>query len=259
MKKLLFACSLLIAALSAKASVWESTQEWDKEWEARYGRWIARDVSKDIFVDGKTLLSGMATDCADSLYAVRILFAYENNLPFVINAPGYFEGKIQTFGNATSMFDHIKDEKERVKAFIKFVMEQSGTDSLQKDTYPVAINSINAGTLYLVEWWYVLKLKMVQHSFFVKGANAKNGLIYLSSNAPVKVRKLDVTKGVPRFEFARAPFGYRAWKHPEHLLIPESSIPKELGYSTEQYDIVNQYGERAGLKEINKRIKKRFK
>lgn len=53
MKKLLFACSLLVIALSAKASVWESTQKWNKDWEARYGRWIARGVSKDIFILGK--------------------------------------------------------------------------------------------------------------------------------------------------------------------------------------------------------------
>lgn len=258
MKKALLIGLMCLFTLNVRAAVWEANQKWSEYWEVQYAQWVGHDVSKNIFVDGKTLLSGLPTDCADSLYAIRILFAYENNLPFVMSAPDYFKGKIKFFGNDTTMFDHIKDERQRVRAFITFIAQEAGTRNLQKDTFPVGINYINSGTLYLVQWKKITTGEMIQHSYFVKGATRDIDLIYYASDAPVAVRTLNVTVGFPKYTFSGDPYGYRAWKHPEHLTMPENLIPRNLGYSTEQYSIINKYGPKAGVLEINRRIKKRF-
>ena len=56
----------------------------------------------------------------------------------------------------------------------------------------------------------------------------------------------------PRFSFDSPPFGFRKWKHPNELLIDESQIPKEEGYSLKQYDLASTFGKKRVLKEIRK-------
>lgn len=238
-----------------KADVWQSNQVWNADWEREYENWVNKNLTTQIFRDGKTLLSGLPTDCADALYAIRVLFAYENSLPFTINAPDVLAAQMRTFGNDTTMFDSITDEKKRVRAFINYLGDEVGAFSLQKDTFPVKIKEINAGTMYLVEWQLFGIGKMNKHTYILKGFDADNELIYYYSDAPRKIRTLEVNIGYPRFSFDSAPYGYRRWKHPEHLLIPEKEIPATAGYSREQYDLVSRVGKKQILQEIRKRLR----
>jgi hypothetical protein len=194
------------------------------------------------------LLGELSTDCADALYAIRIQFAYEHGLPFIINAPDILRNKMRLFGSNTSMFDNIKNEKKRVRAFINFVMEESGTNNLFKDSYPVKIKEINSGIIYVVEWSFFGKTN--RHSYIIKGFDADNELLYYASDAPRKIRKLQIDTKYPRFSYSSSPFGFRRWKHPEHLLIAEKDIPDSEGYSNEQYVLLNRVGKKQILKEI---------
>lgn len=240
----------------ASAEVWHSNQEWNNYWENEYQDWVRSNLTTNVFTREEGILGGLATDCADALYAIRIAFSYEHSLPFVINAPEILSPKMKYFGSNTSMFDNIKNEKKRVRAFIEFVLEESGTSSLANDTYPVQIKEIDSGILYLVEW--SLFGKPERHSYIIKGFNENGELLYYASDAPIKVRKLQIDTKFPRFSFGEAPFGFRRWKHPEHLKMQEKDIPKEDGYGRDQYELLNRVGKKRILQEIRRILKNSF-
>ncbi|MGZ3789348.1 MAG: hypothetical protein ACXVLQ_12545 [Bacteriovorax sp.] len=237
---------------SINAEVWHATETWDHYWENEYQLWVNKNLTTNIFTKDGGLLSQIPTDCADALYDIRILFAYEHSLPFVIHAPDALADKMKTFGNTTSMFDSIKNERSRVRAFINYVNDEVGTINLAKDTFPVQIKEINSGILYAVEW--SLLGKMERHSYIIKGFDHNHELLYYASDAPKKVRSLQIDTKYPRFSFDSAPFGFRRWRHPEHLLMPEKNIPEEEGYSIEQYKIADTVGKSRVLKEIRRRL-----
>jgi hypothetical protein len=236
----------------AQAAVWNSTQTWNSYWESEYQSWVEDRLRTDVFTSYEGVLGRLHTDCADALYAIRIQFAYEHSLPFVITAPDILKAQIKIFSSETSMFDSVKDEKKRVRAFIRFVLEECGTDDLFNDTFPVKMKEINAGIVYVVEWSFLGKTN--RHSYILKGFNADNELLYYASDAPKKIRELQVDTKYPRFSYGSSPFGFRRWKHPAHLLIPEKNIPQEEGYSDEQYVLLRKVGKKQILKEIRKII-----
>lgn len=232
-----------------RAEVWHSNQEWNQSWEKEYQLWVEKTLRTDVFTSGEGLLGGLSTDCADMLYAIRIQFAYENSLPFVVNAPDVLKPQMKYFGSDTAMFDSIKDEKKRVRAFINFIMEELGTNDLFKDTFPVQIKQIDSGIVYVVEWSFFGKRN--RHSYIIKGFNADRELLYYASDAPRKVRKLQIDTKYPRFSYDSAPFGFRRWKHPEHLKLSEKEIPAITGYSDEQYQLLRKVGKKQILKSIH--------
>lgn len=254
--------TLLLATLGVfficsqvNAEVWKSSNDWNSHWENEYQLWINKKVHREIFKTPGQLLYGIRTDCADALYAIRIQFAYENSLPFIINAPDILKPQMKIFGNETNMFDAISDEKNRVRAFINFVSDEAGVDNLLKDTFPVAIKRINAGTLYLVEWQLLGMGKMNKHSYFIKGFNSDRDLIFYYSDAPRKLRTLEENVARPRFSYGYAPYGFRNWKQPQHLLIPEKEIPAVEGYSRDQYELLSKVGKKQILQEISRILK----
>ncbi len=238
----------------AKSEVWHSTNKWNHYWENEYRDWINDNLSINVFKKDSGILSGISTDCADALYDVRIQFAYEHSLPFVINAPDSLRSQMRIFGSDTSMFDSIKDERSRVRAFINYINDEVGTENLAKDTFPVKIKDIDSGIVYFVEWW--LFGKDEHHSYIVKGFDQNNELLYYASDAPRKVRKLQIDRKYPRFSFSSSPYGFRKWRLPEYLLVPEKEIPEEEGYSNEQYKILERVGKRGVLKEIRRQYQR---
>ncbi|MDO9184351.1 MAG: hypothetical protein Q7U04_18190 [Bacteriovorax sp.] len=239
-------------SLSAKAEVWHADHEWNNYWENDYQEWVSKKLKTDAFSGTNGILAGIATDCADALYDIRIQYSYEHALPFVINAPEVLKPRNKIFGNSTTMFDSIVDEKKRVRAFIDFINNEEGTETIFNDTFPVALNEINSGVVYIVEW--SLFRKNNRHSYIIKGFNDDHELLYYASDAPRKIRKLQIDTKYPRFSYGSSPFGFRRWKHPEHLLIAEKDIPAEDGYSNEQYRLLEKVGKKQILKEIRKKL-----
>lgn len=242
-----------MSSFGLHAEVWQSSQKWDLSWENEYQSWIQKTLQTNVFTREDGLLGGLSTDCADALYALRIQFAFENSLPFIINAPDVLKSTSKYFGNDTMMFDSIKDPKKRVRAFINFVMEEVGTNDLFNDTFPVQIKQIDSGIVYVVEW--SLLGKRNRHAYIIKGFDSDRELLYYASDAPRKVRKLQIDRKYPRFSYSTSPFGFRRWKHPEHLTIPEKMIPVEAGYSPEQYALLERVGKKQILKEIRELLR----
>ena len=252
MKNFFFYLSFIFSMFhsSAQAVVWETKNNWNPQWEKKYEFWILKNLTQDIFTRKGGILHGISTDCADALYAIRISFSYENQLPFVINAPDVIKDKMKFLSNETNMFDQIKNERERVRSFIEYVSAEVGTENLERDTFPLAIKKIGPGSLYYVKWSFWGKTS--HHSYIIKGFDENNELLYYASDAPPKVRKLQIDSPYPRFSFDSAPYGFRRWKWPNELLMNSDSIPAERGFSNEQYKLAEKFEKKKILKEIRK-------
>ncbi len=235
-KNILFQCALL-AALSlpsvTQAKVWTSEQTWNEDWENKYATWIQNDFNDDVFMKGA--FAGIATDCADAVYAARVIFSAQNKLPFLISGG---------LSNSTSRFDNISDPTKRLRAFIQYVGDETSTQSLPNDTYPVAINSqsLKPGIIWL-------RSSYASENFFVRlfaGKNAptghtevvKNispaGVIYLmGSTVPAKVRTL-LTVTSLAFLPDNNKLGFRRWIWPQNRNMQYSEMPN---YSLEQFSM----------------------
>ena len=242
-----------IVSSEVKAEVWHSNQVWNSYWENDYREWVDKNLKTNVFTTSEGILGRISTYCADALYDIRIQYAYEHSLPFIINAPDVLRNETKLFGSNTSMFDSIVDERARVRAFINYINDEAGTGTLIKDTFPVAIKEINSGIVYVVEW--SLFGKMNRHSYILKGFDADHELQYYASDAPRKIRKLQIDSKYPRFSYSSSPFGFRRWRHPEHLLLAEKDIPAEEGYSVEQYKLLEKVGKKQILKAIRAQLK----
>lgn len=127
-------------------SAWRSTQSWNEDWEARYSRWIVEEFNEDFFIKGRW--AGISTDCADAVYAARIIFSYDNKLPFALSGSKEREAE---WANSSKDFAGIKDPDSRVRAFIRRLNSRTWTGSLEKHTAPIAItrDTVRPGTLWL--------------------------------------------------------------------------------------------------------------
>jgi hypothetical protein len=240
----------------AKAAVWEVENQWTPEYDKKYRDWIKSDkVHRKLFTKRGTIFYNFPTDCADMIYVLRLVFAYENKLPFVLTAPSDYTEEGPVLSQATTKFDHIESEKGKVKAFMHYVSQEKGTNSMIKDTFPVAVKEITSGDMYVTQWSFIF-MGTNNHSYIIKEiARDGNGLFY-ASDAPRKVWKLQKTKKYPDFVFKSKPWGYRRWRKPEHILTPEKEIPASEGLSYEQYDLLYRYGADKVLLEIRKRMRR---
>lgn len=145
--------ALLVAVLTSAppvraddGSAWQATEAWSAQWEDRYSRWVAEDFGEDFFIKGRW--AGISTDCADAVYAARIIFSYDNKLPFALSGT---KERAAEWTNTTKDFASIKDPDSRVRAFIRRLNNRTWTGSLEKHTAPVVISrgSVRPGTLWL--------------------------------------------------------------------------------------------------------------
>ncbi|AFY02524.1 hypothetical protein Bdt_2844 [Bdellovibrio bacteriovorus str. Tiberius] len=165
---------------------------------------------------------------------MRLIFAYENRLPFVIKDPTYSGARIS---NKMSRWDRQR-EIERVRSFLNYIHETTSTRSLPGDTYPVAINrkAIRAGG--------VLATTAVNHHSWTIKEILPIGVPYLVYNSVVGSHSgftMQERKSWPNpnwvFEgdfSSSSGAGFRYWRPASYLSRPVWKVP---GYSTEQFQI----------------------
>ncbi len=239
---------ILLMSINSFSVVWESKNSWDLEWEKKYRQWVLNDFQANTYSKGK--YKGIITDCADAVYALRAIFAYENELPFVIaNTLG---GRSTTLNNETSAFDEQKEGVERLIAFINNFGHIVGTLSLaHHDTFSINVEEISPGDTYVT-----VNPDLTRHAYIIKGIEETGYFDLLSSTVPRGVRILLRQYGPPTPLFSEAPFGFRRFKWPEHLDNPDVEISAELGFGFKQYEMLAQYGE-SFFGEVRKLIKKK--
>lgn len=210
----------------AQAAVWQARAQWDEAAERRYSEWVAERFVPTIFYEGSPY-ADFPTDCADAAYAMRMLFAYEAGLPFVIMDP---ERPGRTISQATDRFDHLPPGLPRLRAFMEWMAVNTSTATLADDTYPVRIDreQIRPGIVFLAWRRHVVQIVDVRETGVIR---------YLESTSPRAIRVMTSILGFPHQVPAdpkarRHGDGFRRFKWPQHYGQPESSLP---GHGTEQF------------------------
>jgi len=232
--KVLFA--LLLWSSLSTAAVWEDKNQWNADWEKKYSDWIETEFNEEMFVQGN--YKGIATDCADAVYAARLIFAYENKLPFVILDATGGSSKIS---NKMGRFDDSKESLTRVRKFLNFVSGVVSTKSLVRDTYPVTVSRewVRPGTVWsrprikrenVLNMIFGGKVKEDPgHAELVKSVRETGAVDLIGSTVPAAVRQLQVTSSLV-FMPIETSTGFRWWVLNHG--VKEESQP---GYSLEQF------------------------
>jgi hypothetical protein len=138
-----------------------------------------------------------------------------------------------------SAFDDQPPAK-RLRRFINLVGGQVSTNTLMRDTYPVALNrqSFRSGVVAALPRIYKREAdgsltESSGHGQFVTKVEQNGVIHYLKSTVPAKVQEL-VPTTLNSFVPAADGGSFRYWKQPQHYGRRESSLP---GYGTEQYNL----------------------
>lgn len=230
----------------ASADVWPTENQWDASWEDRYHQWVRTEWKDDIFMNpAKPLYYQLETDCADAVYMMRLIFSYENHLPFVINNR---DKAGQIISNSSKMFDNLAPGA-RVRQFMNYVSDMTSSESLRNDSYPVALNDIKPGDIYVAPG---------VHSYQIVEVTDAGIAEVQASTTPKDARYLMRTPSFPFYvpEDKRLGDGYRRFKQPQNIGMPAQQQP---GYSDEQFRLAAElnYDYVAFTDIISKRLGKR--
>lgn len=246
--KILLALLIVVFSLSthqASAAIWEDTESWSLDYENKFTEWMGSTaVREGMFTDKSSAYYGVNTDCADTAYALRAVFAFEHKLPFAIINPSGSREVSKTLNNKSTKFDYAGPENKRLVALITEIGESVGTENLTHyDTYPLAIKSIKGGSLFT----YKMKAKFgkfIRHTYNIKVVNPVGTYDVIYSTQANHEKHGDLLRRRDR-EFENLPsdpWGYRRFKWPEHLGLGLEVIPAELGASNEQFALAQSLG-----------------
>lgn len=226
--KLLLLVPILLFAFwssSLQAAVWKSKNTWSNAWEAKYQNWVATNWKPNFFMNpSNQKYYRIPHDCADAIYLMRMVFSYENRLPFVINNAAK-PGKL--FSNKMSQWDGLS-EHQRLRQFMLYINDRVGTRSLVHDTYPIPLSQIRSGDLYV---------EPGSHSYEIIGITDTGVTVIMSSTTPSTPKMMIKLYAYPFFipkDIKNMTDGYRRFKWPPNILKPMQQQP---GYSAEQYAI----------------------
>ncbi|MEE9327125.1 MAG: hypothetical protein V3U71_07490 [Cocleimonas sp.] len=224
LKALLSLC-LVIFCFPSFSMVWKSENTWDAVWEKRYQHWVKNNWTEEFFMnEKKPIYYKFSHDCADAVYAMRLIFAYEYKLPFVIHNPSR-RGKM--ISNGKTRWDKYPQEK-RVRKFMDYIADMTSTRTLARDTFPVALDDIKPGDIYAAP---------NVHAYQVVNITETGVAEVMSSTTPKAPRFLD---RIPSFPFyvpedtKRKTDGYRRFIQPQNIRV---SLKKQPGYNDEQFKI----------------------
>lgn len=238
MKQIVLLSSVLtLVVTAARASVWDAQNKWSPQYESAFATWVKTTFNQNIFLTGP--YGNLPTDCADAGYGARLIFAYENKLPFVIKDSTGGEALIT---NEMQRFDQIQDSHQRFLKFAHYIFAITGTYTMPFDTYPMEINRewLKPGAINLL---YIppssIPSNLSSHVEVVKDILDTGVVTFISSTVPQAVRKLKVTTGF-NMSPSNTMSGLRNWKSPENYQMRQENIP---GYSAEQFSFGWSFGE----------------
>lgn len=221
----LFSLGLLVSQ-AAYCAVWETENQWSDDYDIKFSEWVKKDFNQEIFYL-KGPYKEIATDCADASYGMRMIFAFENKLPFAIRN---ITDSRKLITNEINKFDHIADPLMRFRAFMDWIMDITDTGTLSFDSYPVEISRqfIVPGVIYLATR---------THSYQVVDLSQSGITTLQYSTTPRAVRTLSRIDTYPHyvpgtFKQRKYADGFRSFKRPEQYELPETQLP---GYSIEQF------------------------
>jgi hypothetical protein len=163
--------------------VWKvGDHRWTVQEELQFGKWVNENIREDFFVR-----HNIPTDCADIPYAVRWIYARINHLPAAATTK---DGRL--IGHWSKNWKYLPTHPEwfqdrRFRAALIYLISETWTGTLPKDTYPVRISpdSITPGTLLATAKSHVAIVGKV-----CLDGSQTHPIQTWESILPVKVRKL---------------------------------------------------------------------
>lgn len=228
---------LILFSLSSTASIWQANRSWSQEDVQGFSDWIAsHEYHPMIFFSKESPYFGLKSDCADAIIAAKVIYSFENNLPFILKTSKYSSDVIT---NQNKMFDHIENHLERLMAFIHYIGESVGTEALARfNSYPVSFSGLRPGDFYITRW--KTNGSFIRHASMIKEILPTGHLVLYSSTTPVKARELDTREGMPLHVIEDRPWGFKRFiSHEISMTIPSNQLND---YSTQQYDILTEAG-----------------
>jgi hypothetical protein len=225
MKGLFLIILFLFISFSAEAAVWQNKNTWNDRWERQYQQWVQKNWTPDKFMNPKNPHYFLiAHDCADAVYLMRLIFSYENKLPFVIHDPAR---PSRLISNKMKKWDRVPKGNKRLREFINYINLKVGTRSIANDTFPVALSDIKPGDVYVTPG---------THSYQIAGITETGVPIIMSSTTPASPKMLARLTSFPFFvpEDKRKRDGYRRFIQPQNI---RKAIHRQPGYSDEQYRV----------------------
>jgi len=228
---ILIASPCLSQALSESSDqVWRvGDQRWTVQEEIQFGKWVNENIQEDFFIR-----YNIPTDCADVPYAIRWIYARINHLPAAATTK---DGKLigHWSKNWKVLPTHTEWSKDkRFRAALFYLISETWTGTLSRDTYPVRISpdSITPGTLLAMAKSHVV---MIGH-VCLDGSQA-HPLQTWESVLPVKVRKLSLRDFFSPRPESTHPLGLVKFRWPifENGEWKYLSIKQHPFYSEEQY------------------------
>ncbi len=222
---------MLLAGKSVFADVWKTENNyWNDQWEVKYQNWVSTQWKPDFFMSkARPEYDRIPHDCADAIYLMRAVFAYENKLPFKIH---YLGKKDKYISNTMKNWDNLPAD-QRFRAFALFMNDRVGTRSLPHDSFPIELAQIKAGDLYV---------EPGTHSYAMTGITDTGVTAIMSSTTPASPKHMIQLYSFPFFiphDAVGMSDGYRRFKWPRNIDKPSQQQP---GYSNEQYQIAQKVG-----------------
>ncbi len=224
---------LFCFSVNSLAQVWTPQNSWSSQSEIEFAQFIENEFGTDFFTNSNSLGYNIPTDCADALYAARIAFAWKNSLPVQFRHPqgGWITQRL-------TQWNHLP-ERERVKAFMRYVGELSNTWTLQEDTYPVKISreTLLPGSIYLspslTEPEKAATNQSGGHAEIIKSIDETGYVRLYGSTTPKLVRTLTSNRN-PVHAPVVTRGGFRRFKQPHHHQLPNNQLPD---YSMQQFQV----------------------
>lgn len=218
---LLFLCVIV----PTQAAVWKATKKWTEQEEKHYQHWVKTNWTEEFFMDPKKpLYYKVEHDCADAVYLMRLIYAYEKKLPFVIHN-AHKKGGLTT--NNMKNWDRLP-EFHRMRKFMDYVTDTTSTKTLRHDTYPIALNNLKPGDIYVAPG---------VHSYQIVNITETGVAEVMASTTPKAPRFLSRISSFPFYipeDRKNKSDGYRRFIQPQHI---RKSMTKQPHYNDEQYRI----------------------
>lgn len=244
-------------AFSTQAAVWNDTREWNQAYEEEFARWMGSNaVYERMFLDSRSPYAGIRADCADAVYALRAIFAFEHSLPFAINNPSGSRGSNSTIHNGLNKWDHYGSSQKKLVAMINTIAQSVGSENLTRfDTYPIKLKNITAGGIFS----YKIQAqfgKFIRHVYNIKNINPVGTFDTIYSTQAIADKGLPMTRRRDKefINIPQDPWGFRKFKWPQHVTLGAHNLPAVYESSTEQYELAQRLGKNGFFRLVKRTV-----
>ncbi len=209
--------------------LWEPVKNnWSQQDEKNYSEWFQKNVTKEFNANSQLL-----ADCADISLLFRWAYAHDFKLPVANTLAG--TGKLFGHFSGSKAWDQLPThpewkKDERFKAALRYLFDNSYTQTVFSDLYPTEINSdfVHPGSLYMI-----LRKKTGHAQTLFQIDSQQSGIKTIWGNEPSSEKIYE--SWIIWEPSVKNQFGLWRWPIFEKNIWSLTTADKMPGYSTEQF------------------------